>query len=157
MKTSMVKRTIKYILLTTTLCVLTFLYLVYFGENRISLILNQGVNVPHNLHDISIERRRGLIAVLFTSDAHTIATCKTTKKNLMDWLKTSNFEVIHFYRDTSFKEIFYTSYDSLPLEIIQNKIDYTIQLQRTSSDTRHLNIEPIDNDNVFLKYEMDWN
>ena len=155
--TSMLKRTIKYGLLTTAVCVLTFLYLVYFGENRISLMLNQGVNVPHDLHDVSIESRRGLFAVLFNTDAHTIATCKTSKKSLMEWLKTSKFEVIHLPKDTSSNKMFYTSYDSLPPEIIQNKIDYTIQLQRTSSDMRHLSVEPIDSDNVYLTYEMDWN
>jgi hypothetical protein len=144
----------KYSIFTLTFCLLTFLYFVYIGENRISLMLNQGTSVPSNLDNITIKARRGL-GVLINSGGYSTSICKTSKQSLNKWLKTSNFAVIHFPQDSFKPKSFYTNYDSLPAEIIKSKINYIVQFKR-HKDYLMLFVTPVDSQNVLLRYEMDW-
>lgn len=156
------KKKIKYgLLFILAFSVLTFLYLVYFGENRISLIIHQGVDAPHGLYDVSIERRRSLMEILLHLETDANSSCKTSKENLNEWLKTSNFQSIWFFKDTTSKEIYYHSYESLPpviiQKIIQNKISYKISLRIPHDNYANLLVVPIDKDNVSIEYASDWN
>jgi len=153
----MLKKNIKYSLWTLTFCSLIFVYLICFGQNRISLMLNQGTAVPSDLEEISIKRKRGLLGVLTNRDVYATATCKTSKQSLNIWLMNSDFEVIHYSPFTSIERQFFTSYKSLPQNIFDNKVEYIVQLKRQSTNSRLLYVIPIDSQNVFLRYEMEWN
>jgi hypothetical protein len=135
---------------------LIFLWLMYFGENRLSLMLNQGTSVPYNLENISIAERRGLNNLLTGIDSHGSAECVTTNKSLQKWLVEQNFELIHCPGDSG-KVEFYSTYEALPEKIRGSKIGYGIQLEWYSTNTRHITVTPVGEEKVKLQFSMDWN
>jgi hypothetical protein len=65
------KKAILFGLLFLTGATLYFLFLAYFGQNWLSLMLNQGTSAPAGLQDISITKRRGL-KIFFMVWIHTV-------------------------------------------------------------------------------------
>lgn len=120
-------------------------------------MLNQGTMVPSNLEKISIVKRRGLFGLFTNIDGHATAYCKTSKGSIIEWIKFSDFEVIHCLKDTSSDREFYTSFESLPQKILDNNVEFIVQLKRQSSESRMIEVAPVDDKNVLLKYEMNWN
>jgi hypothetical protein len=147
---------IKYTLITIVVSALTFLYLVYLGQNKISIMLNQGLDsLPGGLYDVSIKNRRGLYCTLTGFDADTDSHCLIEKQDLADWLKTAQFQVIIFTSREDSLQKFYTAYSSLPHQIINNTIDYTIQIE--CSNPKGIYVKPLDEKSVQLYFTSDWN
>ncbi|HXB38910.1 MAG TPA: hypothetical protein VNZ49_00115 [Bacteroidia bacterium] len=90
-------------------------------------------------------------------DEDFVAKCKTSKISLMKWLKISNFEVIYCCTDSLGNTKLYHDFNSLPKDILDNKIGYGIQLSREIADSPQLSVTPADSSNVFLEYVFDWN
>jgi hypothetical protein len=151
------KRFFKFSPLVLIFFLIAFFYELYLGQNTLALILNQGTDVPGHLEDIHIKRRRGLRNLFYNSDTYGSATCITTKKDMAEWLKTAQFGLIHCEGDSAGKVKFFFACDSLPDAIVNNKIQYTIQLKVISTNSRLVNVTPIDAENVALDFEMDWN
>lgn len=119
-------------------------------------MMNLGTTVPGDLSEIKIKEDRSP-RFLFKRDSHFFASCKTSKLALMKWLKTSNFEVVVFSKDTAGKQIFITKYDSLTKEIIDCRTNYLVQLSQKVADSPMLYVMPVDSHNVRLKFDFDWN
>jgi hypothetical protein len=132
------------------------LFLTYFGQNSLSLMLNLGTTVPNDLKQIKIVGERSP-RFLIKMDNHFFASCKTSRQSFMKWLRTSGFEVVVFSNDSLGKQIFITNYDSLPKKITNCEIRYDVQLSPEIADAPILYVIPIDNQNVLLKYDFDWN
>jgi hypothetical protein len=153
----MLKRILNDSLLIITLSLFYFIHLVYFGQNRLALTLNQDTSVPANPNSISITKRRGILNILTGLDAHASATCKVSKQDLSAWLKSTGFQVVYWRKDTLSETEFCKYYDSLPRFILNSEIGYTIQLQTRTVNTRHLHVSPADCNTVLLEYDIDWN
>jgi hypothetical protein len=121
-------------------------------------MLNLGTNVPYDIRQVSMQGDRKLRFIhRYWADEGFSAKCKTTKISLMNWLKTSNYEVIYCGTDSLGNTKFYSDFNTLPKEILDNKIAYGIQLSKEIADSPQLSVTPAGSDNVFLHYYFDWN
>ena len=148
-------------LLTYSFCaifiiILLFLYEIYFGENKLSLLLNQGLtDAPSNLSHVTIENRRGLYCIISGYDATTTSSCITTKKDFSTWLQDAKFEVIYYIDKNDSATRYCSSYHSLPPSLLKNELGYAIQIQ--GGNPKMIFVEPIDEKTIQLEFYSDWN
>jgi hypothetical protein len=155
-KNAMLKK--KYIWYTVLACFVISLYLVYVGEDRVTLMINQGTYAPGGLNHVSINHRRGLACLLFNVDGAGSASCETSRAQLTQWMMETNIEVVHWAKDSSGQErVFCTVYDSLPLKIRNSEIPYVIQIDTYSSNSRLVKVIPLDEYRVQLHFYSNWN
>ena len=120
-------------------------------------MLNLGTSVPCDLEQITMKGRRTL-RPFNTFDETFYATCKTSKVSLAAWLKTADFAVIYCCGDSLWEnQNLFSHYNSLPKEITNNEINYGIQLSFDIADSPQISVHPIDDKNVMLYYNFDWN
>ena len=153
----MLKRTLKYFILTLLIFGGVFVYLIYFGQNGLSLSLNLGTSLPGDLTVLEMDGRRTLRPFDIFDETFT-ARCQTSKTSLKKWLQTKDFEVIYYGIDTVTDEHkFVHNFASLPNEILKNNIGYGIQLSRKIADSPQIIVTPLDKDNVLLDINFGWN
>ena|ERR1700749_3486007 len=153
-------QTLKKILRITgisiTIVVAVFLYLVYLGQNRFSVMLHQGLtSLPPNLHNVTIKYRRNIFSILGLIEGGATSTCTVSKKDLAAWLQHTDFVFISKEKDP-FHYLYYFDYNaSTPKPILNNEEEYCIQFQL--SNPKAITVTPLDKDNVTLSCNSDWN